>query len=260
MQQLAGGDLGFVPTMGAFHEGHMQLMREAREHHSVAAVSLFVNPLQFGPNEDLANYPRDEARDFRLADEAGIDIMFAPTVDEIYPHAGTTIKVPDLTTRWEAEIRPGHYDGVATVVAKLFNIVRPRTAYFGWKDLQQCLVIKRMVEDLNMPVMLGFVDTVREDDGLAMSSRNAYLSPEERCKAPQLSRTISRVASEKGSAQALAEARKSLEGDGFLVDYLAAVNAGTLQPLNPQDREGAIIVAARLGKTRLIDNMRFALG
>lgn len=264
-QEHAGGDLGFVPTMGAFHEGHLSLMREAMKSHERTCVSLFVNPLQFGQGEDFSRYPRDEERDFRLAREVGVDLMFAPDVNEIYPRNSTTIHVPEITDLWEGASRPGHFDGVATVVSKLLNIVQPRTAYFGWKDLQQCLVIQRMVEDLNTGIHLSFQETVREPDGLALSSRNAYLDPERRATAPKLYETLvhlSQIAGEGLSAdsieQKLDEAREKLTGFGFDVIYLELVSALTLTPL----REGgsaAVIAAARLGSTRLIDNVRFDL-
>jgi pantoate--beta-alanine ligase len=260
MATLGGGDLGFVPTMGAFHKGHITLMEEARRHHATVCVSLFVNPLQFGPNEDLAKYPRDESRDFALAEEARVDIVFAPTQQEIYPRPSTVVEVPELTNRLEGAVRPGHFDGVATVVAKLFNIVRPRIAYFGWKDLQQCLVIRRMVEDLNMAVHLEYLETVREPDGLAMSSRNAYLNARERQTAPLLFKTITSLArSFEGDGGdmdlALEASRRELSNNGFSVDYLDLVSLRDLQPIRTTDN-AAIVVAARLGSTRLIDNCR----
>lgn len=261
MSALGGGDLGFVPTMGAFHEGHLSLMRAARERHERAAVSLFVNPLQFSRGEDLDRYPRNEERDFSLAEGAGVDYLFAPSRGEIYPRESTTIRVPEITEIWEGKSRPGHFDGVATVVAKLFNIVHPQIAYFGWKDLQQCLVIRRMTEDLNIPVELEFMETVREPDGLALSSRNAYLSPEERQKAPRLQGTLAWIADEldkktREPQELLAMAREDLTRNGFDVDYLELVSLADLQPTN-SSRNAALIVASRLGTTRLIDNLRF---
>jgi pantoate--beta-alanine ligase len=260
MAAASGGDMGFVPTMGAFHAGHIALMRESGRHHPITCVSLFVNPLQFGPKEDLAKYPRDEARDFELADQARVDIMFAPPPSEVYPRESTSVHVPALGDCLEGAVRPGHFDGVATVVAKLFNIVRPKVAYFGWKDLQQCLVIRRMVEDLNMPLRLQFLETVRETDGLAMSSRNAYLSPDQRKVAPRLYQTIAALAESIESAKKVNEsevdrAREKLRSYGFEVDYLQVVSTETLLPtLNPPS--AAIVGAARLGTTRLIDNYR----
>ena len=263
MVPLAGGDLGFVPTMGALHAGHLELIRKARVQHKTVCVSLFVNPLQFGAGEDLDKYPRNEERDFMQSEQAGVDIMFAPTVTEIYPRPSSIVHVPVISEPWEGRIRPGHFDGVATVVAKLFNIVRPGTAYFGWKDLQQCLVIQRMVDDLNMPVRLSFEETVREEDGLAMSSRNAYLSSEERKKAPLLRQTLlslkDALARNSSHDEILAEARASLTTSGFNVDYLEIVSLRDLQ--RTTEIEGsALIAAARLGTTRLIDNLRLGLG
>ncbi|MFI5385370.1 MAG: pantoate--beta-alanine ligase [Fimbriimonadales bacterium] len=259
MASIEQADLGFVPTMGAFHEGHLSLMRAARKNHRIVCVSLFVNPLQFGRGEDLDKYPRDEPRDFALADQAGVDVMFVPRREDIFPRAGTTIQVPGLTQLWEGKSRPGHFEGVATVVAKLFNIVRPKAAYFGWKDLQQCVVIRRMVDDLNFPVRLSFHDTVREPDGLALSSRNAYLNPEERQKAPMLWRILSRIAGEvehiQPIAAALSRGRADLAESGFDVDYLELVSVKDLSTVHDTS-EAALIVGARLGTTRLIDNLR----
>jgi pantoate--beta-alanine ligase len=253
-------DTGFVPTMGAFHEGHISLMRAARREHRNVCVSLFVNPLQFGRNEDLSRYPRNEQRDFEMADEAGVDVMFVPTADEMYPQTPTTIHVHDLSERWEGESRPGHFDGVATVVAKLFNIVAPRTAYFGWKDLQQCLVIRRMVSDLNMRLDLEFLDTVREHDGLAMSSRNTYLSAEERSVAPMLHRTLTQVIERistnlESVERSIDDGRNTLQSAGFNVEYLDLVSMSDMRQFRTE-ADAALIVAARLGTTRLIDNLR----
>lgn len=260
MRALGGGDLGFVPTMGAFHEGHLSLMRRARQNHQQVCVSLFVNPLQFGRGEDLGKYPRDESRDFHLAEGEGVDFMFAPTSSEIYPRESTTVHVPEITQSWEGKSRPGHFDGVATVVAKLFNIVRPRVAYFGWKDLQQCLVVRRMVEDLDIPLHLDFVDTIREPDGLAMSSRNQYLTEAERNRAPMLHRCLTALSDSisKGSSdidQLLSDAKAELAGAGFDVDYLEMVSLVNLTPTRVA-KDAAIIAAAKLGTTRLIDNLR----
>lgn len=255
MRSCGGGGLNFVPTMGAFHEGHLSLMREAKRR-GRACVSIFVNPLQFGPAEDLSRYPRNEARDLALAEAEGVDIVFIPSPEAMYPRPSTTVHVAQVGDRWEGARRPGHFDGVATVVAKLFHLIQPTTAIFGWKDFQQCLVIRRMVEDLNLPVRLRFLDTVREPDGLAMSSRNAYLSVEERTRAPELHRALERL-------KALPEIRsdeleseiRTLTGYGFEVDYLAFVDFEALEPQEGRG-PGAVIVAARLGKTRLIDNVR----
>jgi pantoate--beta-alanine ligase len=262
MAALGGRDIGFVPTMGAFHEGHLALMRAARMHHQRVCVSLFVNPLQFGGNEDIDRYPRNEARDFELAAEEGVDLMFAPAAKEIYPRQSTTVHVSEITDKWEGKSRPGHFDGVATVVAKLFNIVSPEAAYFGWKDLQQCAVVSRLVEDLNMPLRLVFMDTVRAADGLALSSRNAYLSPDERAKAPQLYETLCRAgaAIREGADSietVLVSARNHLAEVGFEIDYLDMVSLSNLEPIRVASN-AALIVAAKLGTTRLIDNLRMS--
>jgi len=245
-------------------------MRAAKEAGDPVVVSLFVNPTQFGPNEDFQKYPRDMDRDAALAESAGADVLFAPSVEEIYPHKqGTSIHVPVVTELWEGAIRPGHFDGVATIVAKLFLIVRPKVAYFGQKDLQQCQVVSRMVEDLNVGVQLSIVPTMREEDGLAMSSRNIYLSLDERSRAPEIYRQLSRCLSlfqanrlsEPEVEQILDESRKALEERGFVVDYFECVALDDLTPLSqlqtPTEvrKDAALIAAARLGKTRLIDNL-----
>jgi pantoate--beta-alanine ligase len=266
MASLGGPDVGFVPTMGAFHEGHLTLMRNARQRHESVCVSLFVNPLQFGRGEDLEMYPRNEERDFELATAAGVDTMFAPSAAELYTRESTLVRVPDITELWEGEVRPGHFDGVATVVAKLFNIVRPRIAYFGWKDIQQCLVIRRMVSDLNMQIGLDFHDTVRESDGLALSSRNAYLTPNDRSAAPLLHRALSRLSSILRGSQLtqelidlnLTQTKADLRSNGFDVDYLELVNLDDMKKTRTAG-PAALIVAARLGTTRLIDNERLDL-
>ena len=232
---------GLVPTMGALHAGHRALLRRARAECDEVVMSLFVNPAQFGPGEDFDRYPRDEERDRAIAAEDGVDRVFAPTVAEMYPDGfATTVSVGELGRSFEGAHRPGHFDGVATVVAKLFNLVRPDAAYFGQKDAQQLAVIRRMTADLALGVEIRAVETVREPDGLALSSRNAYLSPEERRRAPSLHR-------------ALVDRDPSLiEGD---VDYLAVVDADTFAEVDP--RPGALVIgAARFGSTRLIDNIR----
>jgi pantoate--beta-alanine ligase len=250
---------GFVPTMGAFHEGHLNLMRKAKSENDRCVVSLFVNPTQFGKNEDFDKYPRDLERDAKLAESAGVDVLFAPNREEIYPREGSTIHVPEVTSRWEGAARPGHFDGVATVVCKLFNIVRPTTSYFGLKDLQQCMVIQRMTEDLNLPYQLKFEPTVREDDGLAMSSRNVYLSAENRAVAgliySELRRSRSRVLARETIEEVLDSARSTLTQSGFIVDYFALVDLPLMAPADSMRVNQALIVAAKLGSTRLIDNI-----
>lgn len=230
------GTTGFVPTMGAFHEGHLSLFRAAREENDVVVASLFVNPAQFGPKEDLAKYPRDEERDARLAEEAGVDYLFAPAPQEIYPPGFQTwVEVEELSRTLEGAVRPGHFRGVATVCLKLFNIVQADRAYFGQKDAQQVAVIKRMVRDLNVAVDIRVLPTVREEDGLALSSRNAYLSLEEREAARVLPQALQTKDPE--------AARAVLAG--FDIDY---VEVADLEPR-------VLAAAVRVGKTRLIDNV-----
>lgn len=264
MRSRPAGKTGFVPTMGAFHEGHLGLMRKARHENEQVVVSLFVNPTQFAAGEDFERYPRDLARDQALAEAQGVDILFAPDVDEMYGGGPTTtIQVGELTERWEGAARPGHFDGVATVVAKLFNIVRPEVAYFGQKDLQQCAVIQRMVQDLNIPVHVSIEPTMREPDGLAMSSRNVYLSSEDRQRAPllqaELMKLVEFAAQPEVTAssidEAIHESWETLRNAGFAIDYLEMVDPDTLLPIRGNKPPYAAIVAARLGRTRLIDNV-----
>jgi pantoate--beta-alanine ligase len=255
----ASSRVGFVPTMGAFHAGHLRLMERAKEDNDLCVVSLFVNPTQFGKNEDFDKYPRDLDRDAMLAEEVGVDYLFAPSVSDVYPRPSTTIRVPVVTEMWEGAQRPGHFDGVATVVCKLFNMVRPQTAYFGLKDLQQCIVIKRMTEDLNMAVLLKFEPTVREADGLAMSSRNVYLSGNERQVAPLIYQELRRCRAAlnvgEDVASELRRSTESLGAAGFSVDYFALVDTETMHHIEKPVINAAIIAAAKLGSTRLIDNI-----
>ncbi|MBI1755838.1 MAG: pantoate--beta-alanine ligase [Fimbriimonas ginsengisoli] len=247
--------------MGAFHEGHLSLMRRAKAECGFCAVSLFVNPLQFGPNEDYAKYPRNEQRDSELAESAGCDALYMPEASELVGKPLVTIKVADLSGRYEGVSRPGHFDGVATIVCKLFNIVRPSVAYFGLKDLQQCAVVDLMVRDLNLPVALRFCETVREADGLAMSSRNAYLGAAARAKAPMLHGSLNdaRSALIQGSAlgETLETSRRALEEMGFEVDYIDLVDRWTFHRLDVPGPSAALIAAARIEGTRLIDNAFF---
>ena len=230
------GSVGLVPTMGAFHDGHVSLFRAAAVENDVAVVSLFVNPAQFAPNEDLAAYPRDEERDARLAEEAGVDVLFAPAADELYPPGFETwVELDRLGHVLEGEFRPDHFRGVATICLKLFNIVQPDRAYFGQKDAQQAAVVKRMVADLNVPVEIRVLPTVRDGDGLALSSRNAYLSPEERERALALPRALATMDPD--------AARETLAG--LDVDYVAIAD---FQPR-------VLAAAVRVGGTRLIDNV-----
>ena len=255
---LGLSDVGFVPTMGALHEGHCELIKAACGHEN-RVVSIFVNPTQFGPNEDLSRYPRPFERDVERASSVGANIIFAPSVEEMYPASPTMIRVPVVTEYFEGHSGPGHFDGVATVVAKLFGIVEPRVAFFGQKDLQQCAVITKMVTDLNLPVQIQIEPTIREPDGLAMSSRNVYLSPEQREVAPQIYRQLclAKEAIELGRepAEALEESKKALFGSGFEVDYFALIDRSSFSPTESVRENCALITAAKLGTTRLIDNV-----
>jgi pantoate--beta-alanine ligase len=239
-----------VPTMGALHEGHLSLIRTARAECDEVVVSLFVNPRQFNEAADLAAYPRDEARDAALAAESGADLLYAPSVEEMYPDGfATTVAVSDVGARLEGAQRPGHFDGVATVVTKVLNIVAPEVAYFGQKDAQQVAVIRRLVCDLDLPVRVEALPTVREPDGLALSSRNRYLSPAERSSALALSRALHRVE----ATGDVAAGRAVLDAEpGVRTDYLERVDPATFRP----DPGGPlVVVAARVGTTRLIDNL-----
>lgn len=255
--------IGFVPTMGALHEGHLQLMRRSREEAEVSVISIFVNPLQFGPTEDFSRYPRDLDADAAMAESVGVDVVFAPEVSEVYLNReSTVVSVPEVTTLWEGAHRPGHFDGVSTVVAKLFNIVSPDIAFFGRKDFQQCTVIQRMIEDLNMQIQLSIEPTVRESDGLAMSSRNRYLSQEQRAIAPKVFETLNQI---KEAIQAgelaevsLASGKDSLSNLGFVIDYLAYVADSTLAPITSIETGSSLLFAGKIGNTRLIDNIAVA--
>jgi pantoate--beta-alanine ligase len=255
-----GATIGLVPTMGAFHEGHLSLMRHAREQCDVVVVSLFVNPSQFNEAADFERYPRDEASDFSLAAAIGVDFMFAPSADEIYPDGfATTVTVRGLTGRLEGAQRgQAHFDGVTTVVAKLFNIVGPARAYFGQKDAQQAAVIKRMARDLDLPVEIVVRPTVREPDGLAMSSRNAHLSPAERGRATALHRALQAAdASIAAGERDAAAVREAAEKELLAVEaeYFELVDPERFAPVRGRiDGEVLAVVAARVGATRLIDN------
>jgi pantoate--beta-alanine ligase len=254
-----GQRIAFVPTMGALHEGHVTLLREGRRRGDKLALSIFVNPTQFGPHEDLARYPRDLPGDLRKAASAGTDVAFVPEAADMYPPGHQTIvEVRELARGLDGQFRPGHFAGVATVVAKLFNIVAPDVALFGEKDFQQLAIVRRMVADLSMPIEIAGIPTVREPDGLAMSSRNAYLSPADRSRALSLSRALFAardrvVAGERDAAALLEPARAALDVDRL--DYLALCDAGTLAPIARIDRPAVLLVAAFIGRTRLIDNV-----
>ena len=255
------GTLALVPTMGALHAGHIALVEEATRRASRAAATIFVNPAQFGPNEDLTRYPRREGEDARMLENAGCDLLWMPSVQDIYPEGfSTSVHVAGVSKRWEGEARPGHFDGVATVVAKLLLSVRPDVALFGEKDFQQLAVIRRMAEDLAIAVKIVAVPTVREEDGLALSSRNAYLSDDERRRAVALPRALeyARGAILDGTPVSIVldTARKSLVEAGFSrIDYFALVDAATLEPLDAAKGDMRLIAAAVIGTTRLIDNL-----
>jgi pantoate--beta-alanine ligase len=257
-----GRRIGLVPTMGALHEGHLSLVRAARAQSDVVAVSLFVNPLQFGPNEDFTKYPRDFERDRQLLEAERVDLLFAPCSDDMYPKgAATFVEAAGLSERLDGRSRPGHFRGVTTVVSKLFHIVEPDLAFFGQKDAAQVAIIRRMVRDLNMPVRIQVCPIVREKDGLAMSSRNAYLDPQQRKQATALYRALMRVQTlaDKGerSASVLSQTGKQVmaEEPGVRLDYFEVVNSDALEPVEDISKGALVAVAAYLGNTRLIDNL-----
>ncbi len=258
--------IGFVPTMGALHEGHLALFRRAKADCDLVVVSIFVNPTQFGPSEDYAAYPRDFARDQRLTSLEGVDALFAPAEEEIYPPGfQTRVQVAELGAILEGERRPGHFSGVATIVTKLLNIVQPDLAYFGQKDYQQLLLIERMVRDLNITTDISLVPTVREPEGLAISSRNVYLSPEERQAAPILYRALQRaqemVHEGERDPERVRQELEAMIGQEPLatLDYVALLNPETLAPVVTLDDVVTLVaLAARIGKTRLIDNFFIA--
>ncbi len=259
-----GERLALVPTMGALHAGHLALISEARRHADRVVATIFVNPLQFGASEDLGRYPRQEAADAAMLDEAGCDLLWLPAVGDIYPDGfATSIRVAGVSERWDGEARPGHFDGVATVVAKLLVAVMPDAALFGEKDFQQLAVIRRLTIDLGLNVEILGVPTVRDEDGFALSSRNAYLSADERARALALPRSLEHardaISGGEPVARALDAARRALRDAGFSrIDYLALVDAGTLEPVDSAGTDQRLIAAAVIGNTRLIDNM--ALG
>jgi pantoate--beta-alanine ligase len=257
--------VGFVPTMGYLHDGHLALVEASRAQCDVTVVSIFVNPTQFGPNEDLSTYPHDFQRDEKLCRDAGVAIVFAPDAQEVYPaHFETFVEPGELAKPLCGAFRPGHFRGVATVVCKLFNMVQPDVVFFGQKDFQQCAVVRRMATDLNLPVEIVTVPTVRESDGLAMSSRNRYLDKEERRRALAISRGLFAAADEFRSGERdveklIAIAKRHLETVDRL-QYLELVDGGTLKPaVSPLRRSAALCAAAYIGTTRLIDNVILAL-
>ncbi len=257
------GTLGLVPTMGYLHDGHLALVRHAKTECEHVAVTIFVNPTQFGPNEDLARYPRDLQRDLDLLEQEGVDLVFAPSAAEMYPQPYRTfVDVQGVAEPLEGARRPGHFRGVATVVCKLFNIVHADRAYFGQKDAQQTVVIKQMVRDLNMPTEIVVVPTVREGDGLALSSRNVYLSPKQRAAAPVLFRSLQAAQRSYGAGERNASAlRQTMERmiaqePLALIDYISVADGTTLKEITDRIERGVLVsLAVRFGTTRLIDNV-----
>jgi pantoate--beta-alanine ligase len=259
--RATGRRIGFVPTMGYLHRGHLALVDAARAHSDVVVLSIFVNPLQFGPGEDFERYPRDAVRDREMARGAGVDVLFAPSVDEMY-RAGrhTRVTIPDLAARWEGAIRPGHFDGVLTVVAKLFHIVAPDVACFGQKDIQQVVLVQRMIAELDFPVALCVVPTVRDADGLALSSRNSYLDADARLRALTLSRGLRHAhAAWRDGERHAGRLHDIVAGELAMLqlepDYIAVVDPQTLAPVTRADAGTIIAIAVRVGATRLIDNL-----
>ena len=257
-----GQRLGFVPTMGALHEGHLSLVRAARSASDVMAASIFVNPTQFGPNEDLAKYPRSFERDCEMLKREGVDFVFAPSVEEMYPGGAVTwVTVEELSSKLDGRSRPGHFRGVTTVVAKLFHIVEPDKAFFGQKDAAQVAIIRRMVRDLNLPVEIVVCPIMRESDGLAMSSRNAYLDPAQRKQSLVLHRSLMRVqkiaeAGEYDASKLSAAGRETFaEEQSVRLDYFEIVNPDTLDSVSDISQGALVAVAAYVGTTRLIDNL-----
>ena len=251
--------LGFVPTMGNLHEGHLSLVRLARRESRSVVVSVYVNPTQFNDPQDLAGYPCTWDEDLRLLEDLQVDGVFLPTDDVMYPRGcSTTVKPSEVATRWEGECRPGHFEGICTVVAKLLGIVQPDVAYFGEKDYQQLQVVRAMVSDLNLPVTIRCGETIREADGLALSSRNSLLSPDQRARAPRLKQALDclrkAIRTGRDAAAALDTERSALTAAGFQVDYLVLVDGTSLKPITTPKEGAYLLVAARIGAVRLIDN------
>jgi pantoate--beta-alanine ligase len=261
-QRKKAGSIGFVPTMGYFHQGHTALMKASAKENHVTVVSLFVNPIQFGPKEDLSRYPRDLKRDTRLARESGVDILFIPSVKEMYPEPLLTfVEVGKIADILCGASRPGHFRGVATVVAKLLNIVQPDIMYLGQKDAQQVEVIKRMVQDLNIPAQIKVCRTEREQDGLAMSSRNSYLSPSERAVAPRLYQALCQARrmiadGERNTSKIISQIKKLIsDGTNVSIEYVSCVGLDRFVPVRRIKGKVLVAVAVRIGTTRLIDNI-----
>ena len=261
LRETLPGPVGFVPTMGALHEGHLSLVRSARAENGSVVVSIFVNPTQFSPSEDFASYPRDLKRDLSLLESESVDLVFTPPTDELYPEGYSTwVTVESLTRRLEGASRPTHFRGVATIVTKLFNIIRPDRAYFGQKDAQQALVIRRMIADLNLPIELRICPTVREEDGLALSSRNAYLSEKERRAAVVLYRGLELAErmffeGERDADRIRRAIRELISSEPLAeIDYVSVADIETLAELKKLDRPALVSLAVRFSRTRLIDN------
>ena len=257
----AGKTIAFVPTMGNLHAGHISLMRQAREHADLVVASIFVNRLQFGPNEDFDQYPRTFEADCTQLRDAGVDVLFAPTETDLYPEPQTyVVEPPDIQHLLEGEVRPGHFRGVATVVMKLFQIVQPDVALFGKKDYQQLMVLRNMSRQFMLPINIIGGETVRADDGLALSSRNGYLSPAERAEAPRLQRCLQGIRQavlngDKNYAALCEKATAELDSHGWRTDYISIRRQQDLAPASPEDRDLVIVAASRLGAPRLLDNL-----
>jgi len=264
-RRAAGATIGLVPTMGCLHEGHLSLVRACRANADVTVVSVFVNPTQFGPKEDLRSYPRDLRRDGEMLEREGVDIVFTPPEDEMYPPGYRTfVEVHGLQDRLCGKSRLGHFRGVCTVVLKLFNIVRPDVAFFGWKDAQQLIILRKMARDLNLDVRVEGLPLIRDVDGLALSSRNSYLSAEERRAALVLSKSLQEAeamagAGEKSAKAVIAKVIETIEKEPLArIDYVEIVSIGDLAPLQRIEGEALIALAVFIGKTRLIDNIRIS--
>lgn len=257
----AGKTIAFVPTMGNLHAGHISLMRQAREHADMVVASIFVNRLQFGPNEDFDKYPRTFEADCAQLREAGVEVLFAPTEADLYPEPQTyAVEPPDIQFMLEGECRPGHFRGVATVVMKLFQIVQPDVALFGKKDYQQLMVLRNMSRQFMLPIKIVGGETVRAEDGLALSSRNGYLSPAERAEAPRLQQCLQTIrqavlAGDKNYDGLCQKARETLDSQGWKTDYISIRRQQDLKPAGPDDRNLVIVAASRLGTPRLLDNL-----
>ncbi len=262
-----GLKIGFVPTMGYLHEGHLSLVRESKKRCQVTVVSIFVNPKQFGPSEDYNLYPRDLERDRRLLEQEGVNLLYYPSVEAMYPEGYRTyVEVELLQDKLCGQSRPGHFRGVCTVVLKLFNLVQPDEAYFGWKDAQQVIIIKKMVEDLNLPVKVVPLPLVRDHDGLALSSRNTYLNPEERKAALVLKKSLDLaekliLAGERDTGRIKEKIKELIQSEPLArIDYVEIVDLKTLESLEQLDREALVALAVFIGRTRLIDNLRVVSG